>query len=103
MNEVNRLLLTGPEGAFSGTCVTKKSPSIEVLTEPFQRIRLEGKSKKGKNRIREQGQDWDIIARSSKVLFSSNTGPWMLLRSVELPDKIRWIHLHEDQDFRVVQ
>ncbi len=69
----------------------------------IKRIFLSGKSLKGKNRIKEQGSEFELIRTEDNVLFSSMSGPWLLLQSVKSPDKIRWVHLINDPHFKIEQ
>lgn len=68
-----------------------------------RKIRLEGLTQKGKNRIQEQGDEWEVLSERMRVGFSSQPGPWLLLQSVKSPDKIRWIHKDRDENFKVIQ
>ena len=61
-------------------------------------ITVRGKSQKGKNRIREHGETWRIVERQEKVKFSSETGPWLLLESLD-GKCLRWMHETNDKDF----
>ena len=66
-------------------------------------IRLQGKSLKGKNRVREKGREWFVIRETDDVLFASNSpGPWALVQPVngQAVDS-RWIHLTQDNDFLI--
>lgn len=66
------------------------------------RIKLTPISNKGKNRIQELGDQWTILKIQDKVLFSSDSGPWLLIEPISNPDKPRWIHQDNDQDFKIV-
>jgi hypothetical protein len=45
-----------------------------------KKIRLKGKSQKGKNRIREQGETWCVFAVTDHVLFNKGVaGPWLFV------------------------
>ena len=45
--------------------------------------KLKGKSKKGKDRIRQHGDMWEVCEELDKVLFPTNSsGPFLKLRSV---------------------
>lgn len=59
-----------------------------------QTIEIEGISRKGKNRVREQGSTFEILEIKDRVLFSDKPEPWLQL-------KHRWIHATEDKDFRI--
>lgn len=63
-----------------------------------QTIKVRGLSQKGKNRIREHGNVWTIIQISETVRFSSDIGPWLLLRSLN-GNSIRWMKETNDKDF----
>lgn len=61
-------------------------------------LRLSGKTRKGKNRIREHGRDWDLIRVQDTVLFTSKPGPWYLVKAGE---DMRWVHARDDENFVV--
>lgn len=68
-------------------------------------IKLTGITQKGKNRIRENGSVWVVLAEVERVLFQPDKpGPWLF---VSPPGKSqddrasRWIHLKNDTDFVV--
>lgn len=65
---------------------------------------LKGKTQKGKNRVRELGESWIVIAEQDQVQFSRERGPWFLIRPIlsNLGDKDRWIHSKYDVDFEIV-
>lgn len=73
-------------------------------------IRLKGKSQKGKNRIREHGDRWTVLAECNRVLFAPNvTGPWLFVSpnpsgpGMGQDDKAsRWIRATDDADFDMV-
>jgi hypothetical protein len=75
-----------------------------------QQIRLIGTSQKGKNRIREHGDRWTVIAETDRILFDpSKAGPWIFVTpkvagpGLGQDDKAsRWIHANSDFDFRVM-
>lgn len=69
---------------------------------------LSGKSLKGKNRIKELGAEWMVIAERESVMFSRNCGPWALIVPVErhvpgVKADTRWINLRDDRDFIIVK
>lgn len=64
-------------------------------------ITLSGKSQKGKNRIKEHGTKWLVFEIRDRVLFSNQSGPWLLLISIST-NHIRWIHLFDDVDFSLI-
>jgi len=65
-------------------------------------IFLQGKTQKGKNRVRELGTEWKVLDTRDSVAFSSDSGPWVRVAPVSGGvDKDRWIHLTKDKDFSV--
>lgn len=71
-----------------------------------KQIKLKGKSQKGKNRVRDHGELWTVLAETDRVLFAPNTsGPWIFIAPIGLgqDDKAsRWIRANDDADFVVV-
>lgn len=69
-------------------------------------VQLKGISQKGKNRVREHGDRWTVLAETDKVLFSPSTnGPWLFVAPLGLGqnDKAsRWVRAAGDLDFTVV-
>ena len=69
-------------------------------------VQLKGISQKGKNRIREHGDRWTVLAETDQVLFApSTTGPWLFLAPLGLgqDDKAsRWVRASGDSDFMVL-
>ena len=70
------------------------------------KIKLVGKSRHGKNRVREQGENWRVVGESDVVHFrTSAPGPFLLLESEnnEGPHGpwSRWVSLQRDPDFAV--
>ena len=69
-------------------------------------IRLKGKTQKGKNRVREHGEMWTVLAETETVLFApSSKGPWLFAAPVgkNQDDKAsRWIHGLNDLNFDVI-
>lgn len=72
------------------------------MTSPEQIIKLRGKTQKGKNRIRELGEEWVIVLLRNRVLFSNELN-WMLIQPVLNPEKSRWIKQQNDNDFEEVK
>ena len=66
------------------------------------KVILKPKSKKGKDRVNEQGEKWVVEAVSNNILFSDKIGPWLGLRSVKSKDFFRWVHFNDDENFEVV-
>ena len=74
--------------------------------------KLKGKSKKGKDRIRQHGDMWEVCEELDKVLFPTNSsGPFLKLRSVmcecntckKFGQDWRIISEKNDSDFEVVE
>lgn len=65
---------------------------------------LKGLTQKGKNRIRELGNEWEIVRETDSVGFSSEKGPWLLITPVTSynVDHDRWIHGKQDKDFEIL-
>lgn len=70
-----------------------------------KRIQLQGISQKGKNRIREHGVLWHVLAETDVILFSpTKKGPWLFIAPLgkNMEDKSsRWVHATDDSDFLV--
>ena len=67
-----------------------------------QRIKVQGKSSKGKNRINEHGDTWRVKNKFKKGHF-----PWveedsLMLESLKDGTTARWMNLSEDRDFELV-
>lgn len=66
-------------------------------------VKLEAKTKKGKDRIAQQGSRWLIEAISEKVLFDDKKGIWLgLSAKARQTDCFRWVHLTDDENFKVI-
>jgi len=69
-------------------------------------IQLTGVSQKGKNRVRENGNLWTVLAETDRVLFAPNSqGPWLFIvpRGCDQEHKAgRWIKTAGDADFVVI-
>jgi hypothetical protein len=68
-------------------------------------IRLSGKTMKGKNRVKEQGNEWTVLAETDRVIFSPLTGGWLFITPLgkTQDDKAsRWIRSVTDFDFEIV-
>ena len=67
-------------------------------------ITLIPKTHKAKNKIREAGTDqFEILREVDKVLFSDETGPWLLIAPVGDTEakKSRWVHKTNDLNFSI--
>lgn len=69
-------------------------------------IHLKGITQKGKNRVREHGEQWSVLAETDVVLFSpSKHGPWLFIAPLgcDATHKAsRWVHKNNDADFIVI-
>ena len=68
-------------------------------------LTLVGISKKGKQRVKERGDQWRIVSARDTVLFSDKRGLWFLIVPAGKPDddaSSRWIHSTNDNDFLVL-
>ena len=64
-----------------------------------QRIKVQGKSSKGENRINEHGDTWRVKNKFKKGHF-----PWveedsLMLESLTDGTTARWMNIEEDKDF----
>jgi len=72
-------------------------------------VKLSGTTQKGKNRVREHGDRWTVLAETDRVLFAPSTpGPWLFVTpnpagpGLGQDDKAsRWIRANGDTDFAV--
>ena len=76
------------------------------MTQLGKTIQLKGISQKGKNRVREHGDRWTVLAETDHVLFAPNSqGPWLFIvpRGCDQDNKAgRWIKTTGDADFVVI-
>jgi len=67
------------------------------------RLTLSGKTKKGKNRVRELGQNWTVTRITPTVNFTtSGSGPFLLIEPDVDPEKARWLSSRNDPDFIIL-
>ena len=65
------------------------------------KIKLTGITQHGKNRVREQGETWEVIRLSPTVGFKTKApGPFMLLQAAESIN-MRWVSTVNDDNFSV--
>ena len=67
-----------------------------------QRIKVQAKSSKGKNRINEHGNTWRVKNKFKKGHF-----PWveedsLMFESLKDGTTARWVTLSEDRDFELI-
>ena len=69
-------------------------------------IQLKGISQKGKNRIRDHGDRWIVLAETQRIIFAPNeVGPWIFCAPVgqdQNHKSSRWMRATGDHDFVVV-
>ncbi len=63
-------------------------------------VKLTGRSKRGRERIKAHGSEWVVHCSWHRVQFSSDTGPWLLVGSLLTRDT-RWVHQDRDPNFKV--
>ena len=68
-----------------------------------KKVKLTGKSRHGKNRVREQGDAWEVVGERDSVQFrTSAPGPFLLLQSESTGPHghhSRWVSIQRDPDF----
>ena len=69
--------------------------------EVGKKVRLTGITRHGKNRVREQGDVWEVIRINPSVSFKTNApGPFMLLQATTTIN-MRWVSIVNDDNFTV--
>ena len=69
--------------------------------EVGNKVKLTGTTRHGKNRVREQGETWEVIRVSPKVGFKTKApGPFMLLQATKSIN-MRWVSTVNDDNFSV--
>ena len=69
--------------------------------EVGNKIKLTGITQHGKNRVREQGEVWEVIRLNPTVGFKTKApGPFMLLQATESIN-MRWVSTVNDDNFLV--
>ena len=65
------------------------------------KVKLKGKTKHGKNRVREQGNTWRVVKiRSGLALAEDRDKEFALLLAENRPDEHwRWVALKDDKNF----
>ena len=72
-----------------------------------QKVVLQPKTNKAKNKLREAGtNEWEVIRTSPEVFFSPRQGPWHYVRPThnnhDTKDYCRWVSEADDPDFTLV-
>ena len=66
-----------------------------------KKVKLAGITRHGKNRVREQGEVWEVIRMNPAVSFKTKApGPFMLLQAAE-GINMRWVSTINDDNFTV--
>jgi len=69
-------------------------------------IMMSGTSQKGKNRVREFGHRWTVLAETDRVLFApSQPAPWLFVTATGKSQddrSSRWVRATGDPDFIVI-
>ena len=69
--------------------------------EVGNKVKLTGITRHGKNRVREQGETWEVIRINPTVSFKTKApGPFMLLQAAE-GINMRWVSTTNDDNFSV--
>ena len=77
--------------------ITCKGSTMEV----GNKVKLTGITQHGKNRVREQGETWEIIRLNPTVGFNTKApGPFMLLQATTSIN-MRWVSTVNDDNFSV--
>ena len=71
-------------------------------------------SKRGKQLVKQHGERWEVVKKQDKVLFSTDTGPWLYVqpiteerapantvRDARIDSASRWVHEFRDINFKV--
>lgn len=64
-------------------------------------VTLKPISKHGKDRVNQFGKEWIVDCVSDTVLFSSERGPFVRLKTPCKKD-IRWVKIKNDKNFEVI-
>jgi len=67
-------------------------------------MKLVGISKKGRERLKRDGDSgWTIQRTEDTIAFSPDRGPWILIIPPCMSEpKSRWIHQFNDKNFKIV-
>ena len=67
-------------------------------------VKLAGITRHGKNRIHEKGDMWKVTGETDKVSFRTPApGPFLLLEALGSVKDWRWVSLHSDPNFEIVE
>jgi len=65
----------------------------------MKKVKLLPRTKKGKERIKQWGDEGTVKEIRGTVLFSQDKGPWLLVTAGDRD--CRWIHAKNDKDFTI--
>jgi len=72
------------------------------MTEGEMKVRLIGKSRHGKNRVREHGELWNVEAECATLIARPGAnGPFLFLRPANGSDDMRWVAENNDPNFNL--
>lgn len=71
-------------------------------------------TKRGKQLVKQHGDRWMVMEKRDHVLFNTDPGPWLLclpiteeqapasnMRAARIESASRWVHEHNDENFKV--
>jgi hypothetical protein len=68
------------------------------------RVKLKGKTRHGKNRIKQFGEWWKVERVAEEVKFPTNdVGPWFVLTSVDGSGDWRFVSEKNDSNFEIIE
>lgn len=69
-------------------------------------LHVKGISAKGKQRVKQWGDEWVILRETQQVLFDQKEGPWYFIQAAsditEAGKSTRWIHSEADLHFHIL-
>lgn len=66
-------------------------------------IKLEGKSLKGKNRVREHGEMWRVLKQKDGLVFIEPDKQAREVNNESHTLEFRWISINNDKDFTITE
>jgi len=65
-------------------------------------MKLTGKTKKGKERVKRDGSEgWIVVRTADKIACSNKSGPWFLMQNGDNEKSMRWVNMRDDEHFIV--
>jgi hypothetical protein len=69
-------------------------------------LHLQGKTAKGKQRVKQWGGEWLVLNEMEWVFFSQDNGPWFFVQAItdgtQNGSSTRWINSKFDKDFHIL-